>query len=74
MFFTLGPAAFHMLLRGLKIWAFAEADGLRLSIRKLFGGRPKANAEVEETTAEVGSRNAEVEEEAEEEAEVGAAR
>jgi flavin-dependent dehydrogenase len=39
MFFTLGLAPFHMVLRGLKIWARAELDALRLSLRKLFRGR-----------------------------------
>ncbi len=38
MFFTLGLAPFHMVLRGLKLWAFAELDAVRLGFRKLLRG------------------------------------
>jgi flavin-dependent dehydrogenase len=41
MFFTLGMSPFHMVLRGLKIWAFAEIDAVRLTTKKLFGHRPR---------------------------------
>jgi flavin-dependent dehydrogenase len=41
MFFTLGAAPFHMVLRGLKIWALAELDAVRLGARKLAGLGPR---------------------------------
>ena len=37
MFFTLGFAPFHMVARGLKIWAIAELDAVRLGLKKLLG-------------------------------------
>jgi flavin-dependent dehydrogenase len=48
-FFNLGFAPFHMAARGLKLWAFAEADLLRLRLTGLFTGRP---ASTEKTVAE----------------------
>jgi len=51
-FFDLGLAPLHMALRGVKLWALAELDGLRLGVKKLFGiGVPgdgrAANADLE---------------------------
>ncbi len=38
-FFNLNLAPVHMAARGLKLWAFAEADLLRLRLKHAFGGR-----------------------------------
>jgi flavin-dependent dehydrogenase len=38
-YFNLNLAPFHMMSRGMKIWALAELDGARLAIKRLFGGR-----------------------------------
>ena len=32
-----------MALRGLKLWLYAELDGLRLGLKKLFRGKPAAS-------------------------------
>jgi flavin-dependent dehydrogenase len=37
-FFDLGGAPWRMGLRGTKLWLFAELDGLRLLLKRLFGG------------------------------------
>jgi flavin-dependent dehydrogenase len=38
-YFNLNLAPFQMLLRGLRIWAAAEIDGIRLSVKTLFSPR-----------------------------------
>ncbi|HVR96666.1 MAG TPA: tryptophan 7-halogenase [Thermoanaerobaculia bacterium] len=38
--FDLRVSPFHMAARGLKLWAFAEIDGARLAVRRLFARRP----------------------------------
>ena len=40
VFFNLGFAPFRMVGRGLRIWALAEADFLRLRLKRLFAGKP----------------------------------
>jgi flavin-dependent dehydrogenase len=35
-YYNLNLAPFQMALRGLKLWAFAEADNVRLAVKKLF--------------------------------------
>ncbi|HEX7182226.1 MAG TPA: NAD(P)/FAD-dependent oxidoreductase [Thermoanaerobaculia bacterium] len=45
-FYNLDFAPFRMTARGLKIWALAELDGLRLSLKRLFAPRPAAPAPV----------------------------
>jgi flavin-dependent dehydrogenase len=39
VYFNLNLAPIHMVLRGVKIWAFAEADNVRLQLRRLFRRR-----------------------------------
>ena len=41
-YFNLNMAPLHMIARGLKIWAYAEADLLRLGLKHLFGRRRAA--------------------------------
>ncbi|MEA2235719.1 MAG: hypothetical protein QOC81_443 [Thermoanaerobaculia bacterium] len=36
VYFNLNLAPAHMVLRGVKLWAFAEADNVRLQVRRLF--------------------------------------
>ncbi len=43
VYFNLNAAPFHMLLRGVKLWAIAEIDNVRLSIRRLLH-RPRTGA------------------------------
>ena len=43
-YFALDTAPFRMALRGLKLWLYAELDGLRLGLKKLFRGKPAASA------------------------------
>jgi flavin-dependent dehydrogenase len=45
-FYNLNLAPFHMAARGLKIWALAELDGLRLSLKRLVAPRPAAPAPI----------------------------
>jgi flavin-dependent dehydrogenase len=40
-FYNLELAPFRMAGRGLKLWAYAELDMLRLSLKKLFAGKKK---------------------------------
>lgn len=40
--FDLQSAPVRMVARGLKIWALAELDNVRLSVKRLFAGRPAA--------------------------------
>ena len=40
--FDLQSAPFRMAARGLKIWALAELDNARLSVKRLFAGKPAA--------------------------------
>jgi hypothetical protein len=40
-FYNLKLAPFHMAARGLKLWAFAEMDMVRLSLKRLFAGKKK---------------------------------
>ncbi|HEX5716988.1 MAG TPA: NAD(P)/FAD-dependent oxidoreductase [Thermoanaerobaculia bacterium] len=42
-FFNLSFAPFRMAGRGLRIWAMAEADFLRLRLKRLFAGKPAAD-------------------------------
>jgi hypothetical protein len=42
VYFNLNLAPAHMVLRGVKLWAFAEADNVRLQLRRLFGRRRRA--------------------------------
>lgn len=44
-FFNLGFAPLHMAARGLRIWALAELDLLRLHLKRLFAGKPAMPAE-----------------------------
>jgi flavin-dependent dehydrogenase len=44
-FFSLSVAPFRMVGRGLWMWALAEADFLRLRLKKLFAGKPVAPVE-----------------------------
>jgi flavin-dependent dehydrogenase len=41
-YFNLNLSPAHMFLRGVKLWAFAEMDNLRLQLRRLFRRRPAA--------------------------------
>jgi Dehydrogenases (flavoproteins) len=41
-YFNLSLSPFHMVLRGVKIWAFAEADNVRLQVRRLSRRRTAA--------------------------------
>ncbi|MFA6958792.1 MAG: tryptophan 7-halogenase [Thermoanaerobaculia bacterium] len=43
-FFNLGLAPLHMLLRGLKLWLYAEIEGLGLMAKKLLGLKPRKPA------------------------------
>ena len=43
-YFNLNLSPFHMVLRGVKLWAFAEADNVRLQVRRLFRRRPTTTA------------------------------
>ena len=47
-FYNLGFAPFRMAARGLGIWALAEADLLRLRLKRLFAGKPTALPATEE--------------------------
>jgi flavin-dependent dehydrogenase len=38
-YFNLNLSPAHMFLRGVKLWAFAEADNVRLQLRRLLGRR-----------------------------------
>jgi flavin-dependent dehydrogenase len=40
-FYNLKMAPFHMAARGLKLWALAELDMVRLSFKRLFAGKRK---------------------------------
>ncbi|MBP9142929.1 MAG: NAD(P)/FAD-dependent oxidoreductase [Thermoanaerobaculia bacterium] len=42
-YFALDTAPFRMALRGVKLWLYAELDGLRLGLKKLFRGKPAAS-------------------------------
>jgi len=50
--FDLQAAPFHMAARGVKLWAFAELDNVRLTVKRLFAGRPAA-AQVATTADEM---------------------
>ena len=41
-FYSLQLAPFRMAARGLKLWALAELDFIRLSLKRVFGGRRAA--------------------------------
>jgi hypothetical protein len=43
-YFNLNLSPVHMLLRGVKLWAFAEADNVRLQVRRLFRRRGATTA------------------------------
>jgi len=38
-YYNLNIAPFHMAARGLKLWAWAELDNIRLQVKRLFRGR-----------------------------------
>ena len=42
-YYALDTAPFRMALRGMKLWLYAELDGVRLSLRRLFRGKPAAD-------------------------------
>jgi hypothetical protein len=42
LLFDLKLAPFHMAARGLKLWLYAEIDGVRLAVKNAFRGRPAA--------------------------------
>jgi hypothetical protein len=46
-FYNLQMAPLRMAARGLKLWAYAEMDNLRLSLKRAFGGRKKEMPEPE---------------------------
>ena len=43
-YFNLNLSPVHMFLRGVKLWAFAEVDNVRLQLRRLFRRRAAATA------------------------------
>ena len=49
-YFDLGFAPGRMVARGLRLWAAAELDGLRLLLRRTFARRPAASTPVPDTT------------------------
>ncbi|MBI2215071.1 MAG: tryptophan 7-halogenase [Acidobacteria bacterium] len=52
-FFDLSLAPLHMLGRGIKLWLYAEIEGLALLGRKWFGGK-RADAKGADTLADAG--------------------
>jgi hypothetical protein len=42
--FDLKSAPFRMAAKGVKLWLFAELDNVRLSLKRLFAGKPAAVA------------------------------
>jgi flavin-dependent dehydrogenase len=44
-YFDLNLAPLHMVMRGLKIWAIAEADNVRLVLKRLFRGKSEESVE-----------------------------
>jgi len=52
-FYNLNLAPLHMYGRGIKLWIFAEVDGLRLKLKKLFRLRPKRTPSPVATAAQV---------------------
>jgi flavin-dependent dehydrogenase len=46
-FFNLELAPVRMIGRGLKLWALAELDGIRLALKRRFGGKPMPMPEPE---------------------------
>jgi flavin-dependent dehydrogenase len=54
VYFNLNLAPAHMVLRGVKLWAFAEADNVRLQLRRLFGRRAATTASPAEGAAAQG--------------------
>ncbi len=50
--FDLKSAPFRMVAKGLKLWIFAELDNLRLSLKRLFAGKPAAAPVGEEMPVE----------------------
>src|SRR4051812_4665005 len=49
--FDLKLAPFHMAAKGLKLWAFAELDNLRLAVKRVFAGK-RVEAAPQEIPAE----------------------
>lgn len=41
-YYALDSAPFRMALRGMKLWLYAELDGVRLALKRLFRGKPAA--------------------------------
>lgn len=39
-YYALDSAPFRMALRGVKLWLYAELDGVRLTLKKMFRGKP----------------------------------
>jgi len=42
--FDLKSAPFRMAAKGVKLWIYAELDNVRLSLKRLFAGKPAAVA------------------------------
>jgi flavin-dependent dehydrogenase len=40
--FDLKISPFHMAAKGVKLWAYAEIDNVRLTVKRLFAGKPAA--------------------------------
>jgi hypothetical protein len=52
-YFALDKAPYRMALRGVKLWLWAEIDGVRLAVKKLFMKKPRTNqAKAPEPAAE----------------------
>lgn len=49
--FDLQTAPIRMVARGLKLWALAELDYARLSVKRLFAGRSESEAEAPTQTS-----------------------
>jgi flavin-dependent dehydrogenase len=45
VFFNLSLAPTHMLLRGCKLWLYAEIEGLGLLVKRFFGRKPRVMPE-----------------------------
>jgi hypothetical protein len=50
--FDLKSAPFRMAAKGIKLWMFAELDNVRLSLKRLFAGKPGAVVAGEEMPVE----------------------
>jgi flavin-dependent dehydrogenase len=52
VYFNLNLAPFHMVGRGIKIWLFAEADNVRLVLKRIFGRRRNVETSPAQTEVE----------------------